>query len=87
MPALDDKEAMAHFALGRVLRLRGDYEAGIAELRTAIDLNPSLALAHKGLGFALMMTRQLDEAIIENSTAIRLSPRDPLVWVFYMYRA
>jgi len=48
--ALDDEEAMAHSALGRIQSLRGEYDASIEELRTAIDLNPSLALAHFGLG-------------------------------------
>jgi TolB-like protein/Tfp pilus assembly protein PilF len=84
---LDDKEAMAHFTLGRVQGMRGEYDAAIAELRTAIDLNPSLALAHMGLGLALMLTGRLDEAISEYDTAIRLSPRDPFVWVFYTLRA
>jgi len=85
--ALDDKEALAHFALGRVQTLRGEYEAAIAELRTAVDLNPSLALAHFGLGVALALTEQLDEAISECDTAIRLSPRDPLIWAFFWIRA
>ncbi len=85
--AVDDKEAMAHFALGRVQTLRGEYDAAIAELRTAIDLNPSLALAHFGLGIALTLTGQLEQAISELDMAIRLSPRDPLVWAFYSYRA
>ncbi len=84
---LDDKEAMAHFTLGRVQTLRGEYDAAIAELRTAIDLNPSLALAHFGLAIALVVTGQLDEAISECDTAIRLSPRDPIIWGFYNMRA
>ncbi len=85
--ALDDKEAMAHLALGRVQTLRGEYDAAIAELRTAIDLNPSSALARHGLGLALMLTGQLDKAISELDAAIRLTPRDPYVWAFYAYRA
>jgi adenylate cyclase len=85
--ALDDKEAMAHFALGRVQTLRCEYDAAIAELRTAIDLNPSLALAHYGLGMALLPAGHPDEAISEYDTAIRLSPRDPLSWTFFSSRA
>jgi adenylate cyclase len=85
--ALDDKEAMAHLALGRVQTSRGEYDAAIAELRTAIDLNPSLALAHFGLGVALVRTEHPDEAICEYDTAIRLSPRDPVIWVFFTSRA
>ena len=85
--ALDDKEAMAHFALGRIQTLRGEYEAAIEELRTAIDLNPSSALAYNGLAMALLLTGQLEQTISECETAIRLSPRDPLVWAFYSWRA
>ena len=85
--ALDDKEAMAHFAVGRVQTMRGEYDAAIPELRTAIDLNPSLALAHFGLAFAFVRTGQLDKAISELYTAIRLSPRDPVVHEFYSVRA
>jgi adenylate cyclase len=87
--ALDDKEAMAHFALGRVQTLRGEYDAAIAELRTAIDLNPSLAIAHYGLGMAIIVepSWQPEEAISEYDTAIRLSPRDPLSWAFFSSRA
>jgi len=85
--ALDDNEAMAHNALGRVQILRGEYDSAIAELRTAIDLNPSSALARYGLGMALLLTEQLGEAISELDTAIRLSPRDPFAWAFYTTRA
>jgi adenylate cyclase len=85
--ALDDKEAMAHFALGRVQSLRGEYDAAIEELRTAIDLNPSLAFAHSGLGLTLVFSGQPEEAVVECDTAIRLSPRDPFIWAFYQNRA
>jgi len=85
--ALDDKEAMAHHTFGRVQTLRGEYDAAIAELRTAIDLNPSSAMAHNGLGMAFWLTGQLDEAISEYDTAIRLSPRGPGAWGFYNLRA
>jgi tetratricopeptide (TPR) repeat protein len=67
--------------------LRGEFHAAIEELRTAIDLNPSLALAHFGLAWALRLTGQPDEAISACDTAIRLSPRDPLTWAFFSVRA
>jgi adenylate cyclase len=71
--ALDDKDALAHFTLGRVQTMRGDYEAAIAESRIAIDLSPSSVPAHYGLGVALWWKGQLDEAISELDTAIRLA--------------
>jgi adenylate cyclase len=85
--ALDDKEAMAHFTLGRIQGLRGEHDAAIEELCTAIDLNPSLALAHLGLAMALWLSEQPEEAIAECDAAIRLSPRDPVKWAFFGVRA
>ncbi len=85
--ALDDKEAMAHFALGRVQTLQGEYAAAIEELRIAVNLNPSSALAHYGLAMAFVLSGQMEQTISESETAIRLSPRDPLLWAIYSYRA
>ena len=80
--AIDDKDAMAHCALGRALSSQGDYPAAIAELRTALDLNPSFALAHLGLGVALQFHGQAAQAVLECETAARLSPHDPYMWLF-----
>jgi len=85
--ALDDREAMGHFALGRVQTLEGDYDAAVEDLRTAIELNPSLALAHHGLGMALVLAGRPEAAIAQLNTAIRLSPRDPVIWLFHHLRA
>jgi adenylate cyclase len=85
--ALGDKEAMGHFALGRVQILQGEYDTAITEMRTAIDLNPSSAIAHSGLGLALAFAGRWDQAISQYDKAIRLSPRDPIVWMFYTVRA
>ncbi len=85
--ALDDKEAMAHFALGRIQTTRREYDTAIEELRTAIELNPSMALAHFGLAIALSAVGRPDEAISECDTAIRMSPRDPLIWAVFTVRA
>jgi TolB-like protein len=85
--ALDDKDALAHFILGRIRTMRGDYNSAIAESRLAIDLNPSLAFGHYGLGVALWWTGRSEEAISALDTAIRLSPRDPFIWVSHNMRA
>ncbi len=85
--AIDDKDAMAHCALGRILTTQGDYPAAIAELRAALELTPSFALAHYGLGIALMFYGQAAEAVPELEMAARLSPHDPYMWLFEMNRA
>ncbi len=83
---LDDKDPMAHWALGRVRVLRGDLDRAIAELNTAIHLNPSYAHAYFGLSFAQTLAGMTDEALENNNMAIRLSPYDPSLWTFYAGR-
>ncbi len=78
----DDKDPFAHFALGRVQTLQGEFETAIAELEKAIDLNPNLALAYYGLGFALSWSGRAREALPHIHKAIRQSPHDPLLWRF-----
>ena len=78
--ALDDKDPVAYFALGRVLMMQGEHDASIAELEMALRLNPNFAQAYHGLGFALALSGRLEEAVKCLEMAIRLSPRDPLTW-------
>jgi adenylate cyclase len=74
---LDGEDAGAHCTLGRIRYLRREYPAAIADLETALELNPSLALAHYGLGAALVFSGRAAEAIPHLQAAIRLSPCDP----------
>jgi tetratricopeptide (TPR) repeat protein len=80
--SLDDKDAFAHFALGRVQTLQGEYELAIAELEKALSLNPNLAIAYYGLGMALYRSGRAREALPLVHKAIRLSPSDPLLFGF-----
>jgi adenylate cyclase len=85
--ALDDKDAVAYFALGRVYMMRGEHDASIAELETSIGLNPSSAHAYRGLGAALILSGRLEEAAEALDTCIRLSPRDPVLWGTLCFRS
>jgi adenylate cyclase len=78
--ALDDKDPIAYFALGRIHMMQGRHEDSIAALEKAIDLNPSFAQSHHGLGMALTLAGRLDEAKAALKMAERLSPRDPILW-------
>ncbi|MFQ6022952.1 MAG: tetratricopeptide repeat protein, partial [Acidiferrobacterales bacterium] len=80
--ALDDKDPMGHFALGRAYMMQGEHDESIAELKTSLTLNPNFALAYHGLGFVLTLSGQLEEAAKMQKNAMRLSPRDPLTWAF-----
>jgi len=78
--ALDNKDAVAYFAAGRIYMMQGRHDDSIAALETAIDLNPSFAQAFHGLGMALTLAGELDRAKEALLQAERLSPRDPILW-------
>ena len=79
---LDDRDALGHFALGRVLGLQGRHDMAIAELESAIDLNPSFAQGYFALAQALVVADRSGEALSLFEQAIRLSPHDPHMWTF-----
>jgi TolB-like protein/Tfp pilus assembly protein PilF len=84
---LDDKDGLLRFMYGRALLARRAYGDAIAELETAVQLNPSLAVTYCGLGDSLAYEGRISEAIPYFQKAIDLSPHDPLRWAFYSYRA
>ncbi len=75
--AVDAEDAGAHCTLGRAHYMRREYDAAMRELKTALELNPSLALAHYGLGATLVFSGRAEEGIGHLMAAIRLSPHDP----------
>ncbi|WP_088287101.1 adenylate/guanylate cyclase domain-containing protein [Ideonella sp. A 288] len=85
--AVDGKEPLARFVLGRVYTMTGQVDAGVAELQEAVRLSPSFALAHYGLGAALLRLDRWEEACDCCATAERLSPHDPSLWAFQSTRA
>ncbi len=84
---LDDQDGLIRFTYGRALLARKSYEHALAELETAVTLNPCLAVSYCGLGDSLAYEGRISEAIPYFQRAIELSPYDPLRWAFYSYRA
>jgi TolB-like protein len=84
---LDDRDGLIRFMYGRALLAHKAYGHAIAELETAIELNPSLAVSYCGLADSLAYEGRTSEAIPYFQKAIDLSPHDPLRWAFYSYRA
>ncbi len=84
---LDERDAVGHFSLGRAYVLQGQYELGIAEMETAIELNPSFAQAYLGLGHALNHADRPEEALPQFDNAIRLGLHDPHRWTFFHLQA
>jgi TolB-like protein/DNA-binding winged helix-turn-helix (wHTH) protein len=84
---LDDQDGLIRFMYGRALLAQKAYGDALAELETAVELNPCLAVSYCGLGDSLAYEGRISEAIPYFQKAIDLSPYDPLRWAFYSYRA
>jgi tetratricopeptide (TPR) repeat protein len=84
---LDDQDALIRFIHGRVLLARQAYGDALAELETALELNPSLPAVYCGLGDTLAYEGRYGQAIPHFERAINLSPYDPQRWAFYSYGA
>lgn len=66
--------ADTHAQLGLVYARLGRYEAAIAELRTAIQMNPQNAWYHIGLGDVYRGMQDVERARREYSLAVELDP-------------
>jgi TolB-like protein/DNA-binding winged helix-turn-helix (wHTH) protein len=84
---LDDQDGLIRFMYGRALLAGRAYKDALAELETAIALNPCLAASYCGLADSLTYEGRFSEAIPYFQKAIELSPYDPLRWAFYAYGA
>jgi adenylate cyclase len=80
---LDRNVALAHFALGYVLRLRGDHPGSLASFQEAIRIDPNFARAYAQAANALVFVGKPAEAIPMVEQALQLSPNDPAIGVFY----
>ena len=78
---IDQQDYVAHFALGRLLSMDGDNQAGIRELETSIAINPSFANGYLGLAQVHLFAGHAEKAMTYADMAIRLSPNDPLLWM------
>jgi len=84
---LDAQDALAHFTCGRALLASKEYGDSLAELESAVELNPNLAVVYCGLGDSLAYEGRFAEAIPYFEKAINLSPYDPQRWAFFSYRS
>jgi adenylate cyclase len=74
--SFDSSEPWARMVSGLGLSTAGQHEHALAELRTALNHNPSFALGHTAIGWALLRAGRFDEAIAETGWALRMSPLD-----------
>lgn len=80
--ALDPAEPWARMTHGICLSTVRQHEAGLVELRAALDLNPSFALGRTLHGWGLLRAGRTDEAIAETGLALRLSPTDNFAGIY-----
>ena len=85
--SLDDKDAMAHAVLAHIRMWCSEWEAAIAEARTAFALNPNNAFVISMLGCVLGFGGYREEALARLQQAMRASPHDPLIWLWTMWTA
>jgi adenylate cyclase len=83
--ALDSRDAMGHAVLAHMLMWRGEWEAAIAEARTAYMLNPNSSFVTSMLGCVLGFGGYHEEAICRLQQAMRASPNDPLTWLWILW--
>jgi TolB-like protein/Flp pilus assembly protein TadD len=79
---LDARYPNAHFALGVTCMYTHRSNRAMAEMRQAIELNPSFAAAQAILGHMLTYAGQPEETIELVEKAIRLSPNDPRLFIW-----
>jgi TolB-like protein/DNA-binding winged helix-turn-helix (wHTH) protein len=90
--ALDDMLADTHATLGTIrFRYHWDWSGGEAEMRRALELNPSSAAAHHDLAWLLLAAHRFDEALAEIQAAQELEPLSvranaDVGWVYYRAR-
>ena len=79
----DSEDPWAHHALGCAYLLTRRFDESLAELASALRLNPSFALAQAIYGLTLVFCGRWQEADEAARRALRLSPRDPLSALYY----
>jgi len=75
--AASQRDPVAHFARGQVLRAQCRYEAAIPEYERTVALDRNRVNAIAALGLCKFHVGAIEQAIPAQEQAIRLSPRDP----------
>jgi tetratricopeptide (TPR) repeat protein len=75
----------AHFYLGAIYRMRGQWEDALKALEDELAINPSHAPSYAALGHTLTRLGRPQEALEQIHYAMRLSPKDNLAayWLAY----
>ena len=83
----DERDPAAHWAVGRALWLRRQFDRSVTELEQAIALSPNFALGHYTLAFVHAQSGDPHAAISFADRSRNLSPCDPLLFGMLASRA
>ena len=76
--ALDRRDPLCHFALGRALHLQQEFARSMLEFELSTDLNPNFAFGKFAQAFAMMHVGENKRSNAILRDARRLSPYDPM---------
>ena len=85
--SLDQRDPLAHWALGRAFEIDGEVEEALQELGTAVSLNPSSAIGHYARARTLMIAGDSAASLEAVERAWRLSPYDPMTFAMLSVRS
>jgi tetratricopeptide (TPR) repeat protein len=85
--ACDPMDANGYLFQALACSVQGKRDEVFANLRRAVELNPSMPVARSLLGQFLGIAGRTEEGLRELDTAIRLSPKDPQLWTFHAGKA
>jgi tetratricopeptide (TPR) repeat protein len=75
----DERDPAVHWAMGRVLMLRGRPDESISALTRSIELSPNFALGHYYFSFVHAIVGDARAAITAADYSRHLSPFDPML--------
>lgn len=81
--AVDPRDPLGHWALGRAYLLQSDLDQAADELTTSVTINPSSAVGQYSLAYVLMQLGEQARSLESNGKARRLSPYDAMTFAMY----
>ena len=78
-------DEIARSNIGSLRRLQNRLPEAQIELKRAIDLNPNNTWSARHLGITMMQLGRPETGLTYIEKSIRLSPRDPFIWVNYVW--
>jgi len=85
--ALDARDSMAHWSLGRAQFLNRQHDHALASIEQALNINPNYAQGHYARGFVGIHAGADEQSLPYLDSARRLSPFDPLIFAMTASRA